>query len=110
MSSKKLPLLLTFESAQPGPDGAHAKFKVLYKIGDDVRQDQLTLQVLRVMSQLWLDEGLDLAMSPYEYVTTLFATLSRSGGDGLCARCGQMHLCRGHARNDGDCPQLRDHR
>ena len=77
MSSKKLPLLLTFESAQPGPDGAHAKFKVLYKIGDDVRQDQLTLQVLRVMSQLWLDEGLDLAMSPYEYVITLLATLAQ---------------------------------
>jgi len=71
MSSKKLPLLLTFESADSGdgsPRSRASTFKVLFKIGDDVRQDQLTLQVMRVMAKLWKRNGLNLQMSPYECV------------------------------------------
>ena len=65
MFSKKLPLWLVFESADGGPD-----FYVMFKAGDDLRQDQLTLQVIRIMDQLWKDRRLDLRMSPYECVST----------------------------------------
>ena len=38
--------------------------------GDDLRQDQLTLQVLGLMDRLWRAEGLDLCMSAYRCVAT----------------------------------------
>ena len=38
---------------------------VIFKCGDDLRQDQLTLQVLRSMDALWAEAGLELRMSPY---------------------------------------------
>jgi len=65
MSSKKLPLWLVFESAT-----GDEPFTVMYKNGDDLRQDQLTLQVFRVMNAMWLGDGLDLCMLPYECVST----------------------------------------
>jgi hypothetical protein len=69
MSSKKLPLWLAFERP---PDGATPRppLKLLFKRGDDVRQDQLVLQVIRVMRDIWAAEGLDLNMSPYGCVST----------------------------------------
>ena len=60
MSSKKLPLWLSVKPAVVGG----ADMMVLFKAGDDLRQDQLTLQVLKIMDQLWQAEGLDLRMSP----------------------------------------------
>lgn len=61
MSSKKLPLWLTFEDSQQEGQS----ISVLFKAGDDLRQDQLTLQILGIMDKLWKAEGLDLCMSPY---------------------------------------------
>jgi phosphatidylinositol kinase/protein kinase (PI-3 family) len=42
-----------------------ATHTVLFKAGDDLRQDQLTLQILNIMDNLWKERGLDLRMSPY---------------------------------------------
>jgi len=75
MSSKKLPLMLTFEPADPNPkefvEPRNRKpFIVMYKNGDDLRQDQLTLQVFRVMDTIWKAASLDLDMSAYECVST----------------------------------------
>ena len=33
-------------------------FIFLYIQGDDMRQDQLTIQMIRIMDKLWLKEGL----------------------------------------------------
>ena len=43
---------------------------VMFKCGDDLRQDQLALQILHVMDKLWKQEGLDLCLSAYGCVST----------------------------------------
>eukprot|EP00735_Rhodelphis_limneticus_P000750 TRINITY_DN11275_c0_g1::TRINITY_DN11275_c0_g1_i1::g.762::m.762 TRINITY_DN11275_c0_g1::TRINITY_DN11275_c0_g1_i1::g.762 ORF type:complete len:1066 (+),score=268.88,sp/P54673/PI3K1_DICDI/38.97/0.0,PI3Ka/PF00613.15/6.2e-59,PI3_PI4_kinase/PF00454.22/2.1e-50,PI3K_C2/PF00792.19/5.8e+02,PI3K_C2/PF00792.19/4.8e-25,PI3K_rbd/PF00794.13/0.00056,PI3K_rbd/PF00794.13/5.8e-13,HEAT_2/PF13646.1/0.14 TRINITY_DN11275_c0_g1_i1:311-3199(+) len=66
MDSKKLPLWLVFRNADPlGKD-----LYVIFKAGDDLRQDMLTLQMLRIMDNIWQREGLDLKLIPYGCVAT----------------------------------------
>ena len=31
---------------------------IFFILGDDMRQDQLTIQMIRIMDKLWLKEGL----------------------------------------------------
>nr|UCK81539.1 phosphatidylinositol 4,5-bisphosphate 3-kinase catalytic subunit alpha isoform [Arenicola marina] len=63
-SSKKRPLDLTW--LNPDPMSELLKdFKILFKNGDDLRQDMLTLQVIGIMDDIWQNEGLDLRMIPY---------------------------------------------
>ncbi|KAF0701277.1 Aste57867_8206 [Aphanomyces stellatus] len=66
MSSAKLPLWLEFENAEEGGDPV----VIIFKAGDDVRQDCLTLQLIRLMDEMWRDDGKDLAMEPYKCVST----------------------------------------
>ena len=66
MDSKKVPLWLVFANADPFGD----KHTVMYKSGDDLRQDALTLQIIRIMEHQWEREGLDLRLSPYGCVAT----------------------------------------
>lgn len=66
MDSKKVPLWLVFINSDPqGKD-----LYVIFKCGDDLRQDQLTLQIIRIMERKWEREGLDLRLSPYGCVAT----------------------------------------
>ena len=44
--------------------------RVIFKVGDDLRQDQLTIQMIRVMDKLWLKENLDLKMVTFSCVPT----------------------------------------
>eukprot|EP01063_Lacrimia_lanifica_P008011 TRINITY_DN1514_c0_g1_i1.p1 TRINITY_DN1514_c0_g1~~TRINITY_DN1514_c0_g1_i1.p1 ORF type:complete len:1260 (+),score=465.04 TRINITY_DN1514_c0_g1_i1:108-3887(+) len=61
MDSKKVPLWLVFHNADPlGPP-----IYVMFKAGDDLRQDLLTLQIIAMMDSIWRAQGLDLHMSPY---------------------------------------------
>jgi phosphatidylinositol-4,5-bisphosphate 3-kinase len=66
MSSAKLPLWLEFENAD---DGGNPVI-IIFKAGDDIRQDCLTLQLIRLMDEMWREEGMDLAMEPYKCVST----------------------------------------
>ena len=64
--SKKVPLLLVFRNADPRGKPIH----VIFKVGDDLRQDILTLQVMRVMDTLWKKQGTDYGMQLYKCVAT----------------------------------------
>jgi Phosphoinositide 3-kinase family, accessory domain (PIK domain)/Phosphatidylinositol 3- and 4-kinase len=70
MQSKKMPLWLHFDQS----DGQRGKpaptTTVIYKVGDDLRQDQLTLQMITLMDVLWKARELDMRMSPYGVVAT----------------------------------------
>jgi phosphatidylinositol-4,5-bisphosphate 3-kinase len=76
MDSKKKPLWITFsdltlkelEKTESLPSSSI--MMVLFKLGDDIRQDQLTLQIMRVMNLLWLREGLDMRMNIYRTQST----------------------------------------
>jgi len=77
MSSKKVPLWLVFENADPYAQD----IEILFKAGDDLRQDMLTLQMLRVMDRVWLDNKIDLHLKPYKALAT--GVTSKGGGVGM---------------------------
>eukprot|EP01012_Entosiphon_sulcatum_P032453 TRINITY_DN41276_c0_g1_i1.p1 TRINITY_DN41276_c0_g1~~TRINITY_DN41276_c0_g1_i1.p1 ORF type:complete len:1142 (-),score=193.21 TRINITY_DN41276_c0_g1_i1:27-3452(-) len=66
MDSKKIPLWITFRNADQGEESV----KVIFKAGDDLRQDLLTLQMLHIMDSLWKSKGLDLHLRPYGCIAT----------------------------------------
>ena len=65
-NSNTFPLKLILNSDEK--DGG--VIKAIYKVGDDLRQDMLTLQMIRVMDRLWLRGGLDLRMVSFKCVPT----------------------------------------
>ncbi|XP_059475620.1 phosphatidylinositol 4,5-bisphosphate 3-kinase catalytic subunit beta isoform [Neocloeon triangulifer] len=66
MDSKMKPLWIVFQNADIHGNDIY----IIYKNGDDLRQDMLTLQMLRIMDQLWKREGLDFRMIPYNCIST----------------------------------------
>nr|KAF6420982.1 phosphatidylinositol-4,5-bisphosphate 3-kinase catalytic subunit beta [Molossus molossus] len=66
MDSKMKPLWLVYNNQVFGEDSVG----VIFKNGDDLRQDMLTLQMLRLMDLLWKEAGLDLRMLPYGCLAT----------------------------------------
>ena len=66
MKSKKKPLWLVFENYDNFSDDIY----VMFKKGDDLRQDVVTLQLFKVMHNLWFNEGQKLKMSIYNVIST----------------------------------------
>ncbi|XP_002025662.2 phosphatidylinositol 4-phosphate 3-kinase C2 domain-containing subunit alpha isoform X1 [Drosophila persimilis] len=63
-NSNTLPLKITFV----GPDAE--SLPAIFKCGDDLQQDQLTIQLIRIMNKMWLAERLDLKMVTFNCVPT----------------------------------------
>ena len=62
--SKMHPCLLYFQRSDGG------EYAVIFKDGDDMRQDQLVIQLITLMDQLLRKENLDLKLSPYDVLAT----------------------------------------
>uniref|UniRef100_A0A8B9VF33 phosphatidylinositol-4,5-bisphosphate 3-kinase n=1 Tax=Anas zonorhyncha TaxID=75864 RepID=A0A8B9VF33_9AVES len=66
MDSKMKPLWIVFNNEETSGGGVG----IIFKNGDDLRQDMLTLQMIQLMDVLWKQEGLDLRMTPYGCLST----------------------------------------
>uniref|UniRef100_A0A182MDL8 phosphatidylinositol 3-kinase n=1 Tax=Anopheles culicifacies TaxID=139723 RepID=A0A182MDL8_9DIPT len=66
MDSKMRPLWVVYENSDPNGDDIH----MIFKNGDDLRQDMLTLQMLRIMDRIWKSHGHDFRMNPYSCIST----------------------------------------
>ncbi|XP_054839114.1 phosphatidylinositol 4,5-bisphosphate 3-kinase catalytic subunit beta isoform isoform X2 [Eublepharis macularius] len=66
MDSKMKPLWIVYNNRVFGGD----LVGIIFKNGDDLRQDMLTLQMLRLMDLLWKEAGLDLRILPYGCLAT----------------------------------------
>ncbi|RIB03510.1 atypical PIKK PI3K protein kinase [Gigaspora rosea] len=62
--SNLFPLRLTFTLADGG------EYPVIFKTGDDLRQDQLVIQIITLMDKLLRKENLDLKLTPYKVLPT----------------------------------------
>ncbi|XP_032217979.2 phosphatidylinositol 3-kinase catalytic subunit type 3 [Nematostella vectensis] len=62
--SHLMPAKLTFR------DINEQEYVVIFKNGDDLRQDQLILQMIRLMDKLLMKENLDLKLTPYKVLAT----------------------------------------
>ncbi|CAB3363263.1 Hypothetical predicted protein [Cloeon dipterum] len=64
--SNTVPLKLNFLSTEE----SGALIPAIFKVGDDLQQDMLTIQMIQIMDKLWLKEGLDLKMVTFGCVPT----------------------------------------
>lgn len=58
------PIMVTFRTV------SGSKYPIIFKTGDDLRQDQLVIQIITLMDQLLQKENLDLKLSPYKILAT----------------------------------------
>ncbi|EAW12759.1 phosphatidylinositol 3-kinase VPS34 [Aspergillus clavatus NRRL 1] len=58
------PLHITFKTSEG------RKYPILFKVGDDLRQDQLVIQIIILMDRLLQKENLDLKLTPYRILAT----------------------------------------
>jgi len=61
INSFTVPLKLCFKNLDPSA----SSFFTIYKIGDDLRQDQFVIQLINVMNQLWILNDLDLSVMTF---------------------------------------------
>lgn len=66
MDSKKFPIWLAFKNYLDPDD----RYFLIFKSGDDLRQDVLTLQLLGLMDAAWKASGMDLHIIPYACIST----------------------------------------
>lgn len=62
--SSLFPIMMTFKTT------TNQRYQILFKSGDDLRQDQLVIQIITLMDQLLQKENLDLRLSPYRILAT----------------------------------------
>uniref|UniRef100_A0A8C5E2M8 Phosphatidylinositol 4-phosphate 3-kinase C2 domain-containing subunit alpha n=1 Tax=Gouania willdenowi TaxID=441366 RepID=A0A8C5E2M8_GOUWI len=65
-NSNAVPLKLALVNTDPLGE----EINVMFKVGEDLRQDMLALQMIRVMDRIWLQEGLDLRIVNFKCIST----------------------------------------
>lgn len=104
-------------SSMGGQNGCPiATSAIIFKIGDDLRQDMLTLQIIRIVDTIWRREGLDMCMLAYTCLATdknvgiievvnraeTITSIQRSGGKMAAIQIDSTQLHRWiKDRNDG---------
>uniref|UniRef100_A0A915CVA0 phosphatidylinositol 3-kinase n=1 Tax=Ditylenchus dipsaci TaxID=166011 RepID=A0A915CVA0_9BILA len=71
-SSNLMPMRLTFSTVRGSvtPYESGEAYVTIFKKGDDLRQDQLVLSMIRLMDSLLKEEKLDLCLTPYCVLAT----------------------------------------
>jgi len=72
--SNALPLKLSFIALDEDSMDDVCVYQVIYKEGDDLRQDQLVLMIIDQISRLWKNNGLDLRLTNYRVLATSVTT------------------------------------
>ena len=83
MNSKKKPLWLTFENADP----SGSPIVVMLKCGDDLRMDMVTLQLFQAMQIIWFENGLQVKMSLYKVLCTGYMQVMLENGNKFRYTC-----------------------
>ncbi|XP_064193019.1 phosphatidylinositol 4-phosphate 3-kinase C2 domain-containing subunit alpha [Anguilla rostrata] len=65
-NSNAVPLKIALVNADPLGE----EINVMFKVGEDLRQDMLALQMIRIMDRIWLQEGLDLRIVNFKCIST----------------------------------------
>ena len=63
--SKQYPIKLAFIT-----EDQNQEYAMLFKNGDDLRQDQLIIQIIRLMDKVLKDVNLDMCLKPYNVIAT----------------------------------------
>lgn len=68
--SNSLPLKLVFKN--PETKTSSSALEAIFKVGDDLRQDMLSMQMIQIMDKVWLKSGLDLKLITFGCIATDF--------------------------------------
>ncbi|KAK7202392.1 kinase-like domain-containing protein [Myxozyma melibiosi] len=85
--SSLLPLRISFKTEEGGT------YQIVFKNGDDLRQDQLVMQIISLMDKLLRKENLDLKLTPYKILATgpMDGSMQFIPSTSLAAALGEYH-------------------